>query len=135
MGQLATGFLQFEQRKSAGRIQEREAKVAASQAELEAVSREGDRKSRLAKALASQTASAGARGISAFEGSPLAVLQADIEAEERGTERDVFQSRLEALTLRSRGKIARKQATAAATVGLLKDIGQTAERAAGAAGS
>ena len=123
-------ILQFSAQKSAGKIAQIESEVAASQIELGAVSREADRKGRLARALASQTASAGSKGISAFEGSPLSVLEADIQAEKTGTERDVFSSELESMTTRARGVIARKQASAGATIGLLTDIQSKAKKAA-----
>lgn len=130
MSQLFTAGLQFQQRKTAAKAAEGEAKVAAQQEELGAIQRETDRKSRLATALASQTASAGARGVAAFEGSPLAVLEEDIRREEVATERDIFQTRLAALTTRARGKIARKQLTAQARIGLLSDIQEAAKSAA-----
>jgi hypothetical protein len=100
--------------RASGRIAEGESKVQAKQIQLAAKAREADRKERLAEAMASQNASAGARGIAAFEGSPLTILQADIEREERATERDIFASELEALAVRSRGKVARKMAKAQA---------------------
>lgn len=134
MSELFTAGLQFQQRKTAGKVAESEAKVAAQQEELGAIQRETDRKSRLATALASQTASAGARGVAAFEGSPLAVLEEDIRREEVATERDIFQTRLAALTTRARGKIARKQLTAQARIGLISDL-QEAAKSASAGGT
>lgn len=114
-----SSLLSFTQQRSAGKIAQREAEVGAKSEELAAIAREGDRKERLASALATQTARAGAGGISAFEGSPLSVLQESISAEETATERDVFQTRLSALTTRTRGQVARRQASARATTGLL----------------
>lgn len=113
-------LLQFEGKRTAGKIAAGEAKVSAQQEELGAIQREADRKSRLATALASQTASAGARGISAFEGSPLTILDEDIQTEAVATQRDVFQSRLSALTQRARGSIRAKQLRQEATVGLIQ---------------
>ena len=98
-----------------------EAETAARQEELGAVQRESDRKQALARALASQNAAAGAKGIMAFEGSPLSVLQADIEAEEEATQRDIYQSKLAAMTARARGSIAKKQAYTQSAIGLLGD--------------
>ncbi len=114
-----SSLLSFTQQRSAGKIAQREAEVGAKSEELAAIAREGDRKERLASALATQTAKAGAGGISAFEGSPLSVLQESIRAEETATERDVFQTRLSALTTRTRGQVARRQASAGAVTGLL----------------
>lgn len=129
-----TSLFQFGARRSAGKLAEGEAKIAAQQEELGAIQREADRKGRLATALASQTASAGARGIAQFEGSPLSVLEEDIRREEEATQRDIFQTKLAVLTGKARGKIARKQAQFGATVGLISDVGKLATLAPGGAG-
>ena len=123
-------IVQFQQTKAAGKIAQGEAKVAAKQEELAATSREVDRKERLAQAIASQNASAGAKGVAAFEGSPLTVLQEDIRREETATQRDKFQSQLAASTLRARGSIARKQARTAANIGLLRAVEEKAAKGA-----
>lgn len=123
---VGASLLQARQQVVAGKEQERQAKIQASQEELGAIQREADRKQRLARALASQTASAGAGGIAAFEGSPLTVLQESITTEETATERDVFQSRLSALTTRARGKIARQRATQGAVIGLIGSLSKVA---------
>ena len=125
-GFIGTSLLQAGQKISAGSIAGGEAKIAAKQEELGAIQREGDRKSRLAEALASQIAGAGAKGIAAFEGSPLTILEEDIKTEERATERDILESRLKSIALKARGKVTRKQATAGALIGLVKDIGLAA---------
>lgn len=121
----------FELQKDIGKIQRGEAEVAAKSEEAAGVQREADRKAQLAEALASQNAAAGAGGIAAFEGSPLSVMQEDVRRESIATERDVFQTKLTALTLRSRGKIAERTAKAKATLGLISDL---EARAAGAVG-
>ena len=132
MAQLAPLFSiigalqQFSTRRAAGDIAKGEAEVAAKQEELAAVQREADRKGRLATALASQRAGAGARGISAFEGSPLTILTEDVRREETATQRDIFQSRLSALTTRARGSLKRRQLRTGATIGLISDIGKIA---------
>jgi hypothetical protein len=123
---VATSLISAKQKVTAGKIAEGEAKTAAKSEELAAIQREGDRKSRLASALATQTARAGAGGISAFEGSPLSVLQESIRVEETATERDTFQTRLGALTTRARGSIASSKAKAEATVGLIGSFGKAA---------
>lgn len=125
-------IVQFQQTKAAGKIAQGEAEVAAKQEELAAVQREGDRKNRLAEALASQNASAGARGVAAFEGSPLTILQEDIRREEKATERDIFQTKLKTMTIRARGALARKQAKTAASIGLLRSVEEKATKAAAA---
>ena len=111
-GATASGLLSAKQQSASGKLSQIESETMARQTELAATARESDRKSRLAKALASQNAMAGAKGIAAFEGSPLTILEADIKAEEVATERDIFQSELEAMTQRSKGNIARKSAQA-----------------------
>ena len=123
---IASSLLSANQTRVAGDIAKGEAKVQARQTELAATAREADRKERLAEALASQNASAGARGIAVFEGSPLAILQADIEREEKATQRDIFSTELEAFTLRSRGSIGQKLARTQSAVGLLQSGSQFA---------
>ena len=111
---------------AAGEITKEESKVSAKQEELAATSREVDRKERLIQALASSAASAGARGIAAYEGSPLAILEADIDREAEATSRDAFQSTLAQKTIRSRGKIAQKQAKLGAATSLISGGAQAA---------
>jgi hypothetical protein len=125
-GPVGASLLAFTQTKSAGKIAQKEAEISAQSEELAAIQREGDRKSRLAQSLATQTAAAGASGIAVFEGSPLAALQESISAEETATGRDVFQSRLSAITTRARGKVTRKQATAKASLDLGRSLFRTA---------
>ncbi len=103
---VATLAMTVEQGKSA----RREAETQALAEEAAGVSREADRKERLAMALASQNAAAGSAGVAAFEGSPLTILKEDIKREQKATGRDIFQTQLAAKTLRARGKIAEKQA-------------------------
>lgn len=105
---LALTAVQISQQKAQGDIALGESKVQAEQEELGAVQREADRKERLAIALASQNAAAGAGGIAAFEGSPLTVLREDVRREEQATQRDIFSTQLSSLTARSRGKIKAK---------------------------
>lgn len=135
-----TSLLQGQEKIRAGkfaredaRIEEGQTKLAASQEELGAVQREGDRKRRLAEALASQNAQAGAGGIAAFEGSPLTVLLEDVRKEEVATERDKFQTKgrvaqqkIAGIAARSRGKFALSSAKRGAALGLLSDVGKVA---------
>lgn len=117
--QGAGGVLSFGQQRAAGDIASEESKVEAAQIETAAAAREADRKSDLARAVASQSAGAGASGIT-FEGSPLSVLQEDIRREEEATSRDKFQARLGAQAARTRGKVAKSQAKGLAVTSLLK---------------
>lgn len=105
--------------RTAGKIAQRESETEAKQIELAAVQRETDRKAKLSRALATQIASIGVRGISAFEGSPLTILQADIEAEQTATERDKFQTRLAAMTTRTQGFVQKELSKAGAGMSLL----------------
>lgn len=122
---LLIDIAQQRQRVVAGKIARREAEVGAQQEELSAISRETDRKERLADALASQNASAGASGIT-FEGSPFTILQEDIRREQVATRRDIFQSQLSASITRQRGLVAEKQGRAAANIGLIRAITERA---------
>lgn len=115
----ATTMRSVEAQRSAGKIAKMESETEAQQIELAAIQREADRKEQLAAALASQIATSGIRGISAFEGSPLTILQADIEREEMATKRDIMQSRIAAMTTRARGTIAKETARAGAGLTLL----------------
>jgi len=98
-----------------------ESEIAAQGEEAAGVQREADRKERLAQALASQNASAGAGSIAAFEGSPLSVMKEDQRREATATEREQFMTKLDALSLRSRGKIAERQAKTSQNIGLLTE--------------
>jgi len=104
----------------AGSASVREAELTAQTQELAATQRESDRKERLAKAMATANAQAGAAGIAAFEGSPLTILQQSIEAEQTATERDRFNTRISALTTRARGQTARTASRIGAGVSLLQ---------------
>jgi len=121
LGSAALGIAgaSFGLQRAGGKIARGQAEVAAKAEEAAGVSREADRKERLIEALASQNAAAGAGGIAAFEGSPLSVMKEDIRREAKATERDVFQTRLRAMTLRARGKIAERQAKTSAAIGLI----------------
>jgi len=119
-----TAAAQYGMQKSAGQIQRMESEAMAEQEELGATQREADRKARLAEAMASQVAGAGAAGISAFEGSPLTILQADLEKEQEATQRGKFMTQLKAEAFRSRGRVAEKLAKQTALLGLLGTAGK-----------
>lgn len=117
----------FGMQRAQGDIARGEAEVAAQAEEAAGVSRESDRKARLAEALAAQNAAAGAGGIAAFEGSPLSVMKEDVRRESVATERDAFQTKLNAMTLRAKGKIAQRQARTGANIGLISEVGERVE--------
>ncbi len=102
---IALAAVQMGQQKAQTDIATGDLTIAAEQEELGAKQREADRKERLAIALASQNAAAGAGGIAAFEGSPLTIMKEDIRREQVATERDLFSSQLASMTARSRGKV------------------------------
>ena len=126
---IVSDIASFGLQRAQGDIARGEAEVAAKAEEAAGVSREADRKGRLAEALASQNASAGASGIAAFEGSPLSVMKEDVRREKVATERDKFQTKLKSMTLKARGKIAQRQAKTGANIGLITSAEETATKA------
>lgn len=123
-----SSLMQFGATRQAGAQEQYEAEQEAKLEETAAIQREADRKQRLSQALASQIASSGARNIVAFEGSPLAVMQEDINREKVATERDVFGAKLGAMTKRARGSSAKRAADYSAFGGLIGDTVRLAER-------
>ena len=111
----------------AGRDRARAAEQTALIQETAATQREADRKEALAKAMATANAQAGASGIAAFEGSPLTILQQSIENEQTATERDLFNTRISALTTRSRGRSAQTSAQIGAATSLIQGASRTAQ--------
>lgn len=107
---IATAAIQMSQQKAQADIALGESNIQAEQQELGAKQREADRKERLSIALASQNALAGAGGIAAFEGSPLTIMKEDVRREKQATARDVFSTKLETMTTRTRGKVAKQSA-------------------------
>ena len=118
---------QFAQSRNAATAARQEGEFAAKQENLAAVQREADRKERLARAMASQTASAGSRGVAVFEGSPLSVLQEDVRREEEATERDVFGAKLAASTAKIRASNQSKALKTQANIGLLTGMSDLAK--------
>jgi hypothetical protein len=112
---------------TAGKAAASEAKLTARTQELGATQREADRKERLASALATANAQAGAAGIAAFEGSPLTILQESIKAEETATERDQFNTRIASLTTRARGASAQGASQLGAMTSLMQGGSNTAQ--------
>ena len=112
---------------SAGKQSVRESELSAQTAEVAATQRETDRKERLAQAMATANAQAGAAGIAAFEGSPLTILQQSIENEQTATERDQFNTRISVLGARARGKSAQGIARIGAASTLLTGGARTAQ--------
>lgn len=86
----AYGYYQAEQ--SAG-LEKQQGKIQAEMENVAALQRETDRKMELARSIGSIRAGAGAAGITG-EGSPLTLIQENIKAEKRDTERDAFMTRV-----------------------------------------
>lgn len=97
----ATSLASVAARESQASLERGEAEIAAKGEELRLKQREADRKDRLASALASQNAMSGARGVAAFEGSPLTVLQDSIDRENLASERDAFSTEISNMSIRS----------------------------------
>lgn len=123
MGDLVSGFAGMKQ----GKQQAYEYELQSKHAEVEALAAESDRKYRLLEALASQNASAGARNLVAFEGSPMAVMQQDISMEKEATQRGEFSLRLAQRMNRLRGKWAKMSGY----YGLIASGMKTGEKIAG----
>ena len=113
----------------AGKAAASEAEITARTQELAGTQREADRKNRLAEALATANAQSAAAGIKAFEGSPLTIMQEGIKSEETATERDAFNTRLSALTTRSKGQNAKSASKISALTSLMKGGSNAAELA------
>jgi hypothetical protein len=97
-------ILQLSGARSAGKMAMRESKLEGKRLNLQSLSREADRKEALAKAMATANAASGTRGIAAFEGSPLAVLDRLERDVDRDQERDDFMTGLAQTTNKYRGK-------------------------------
>ena len=123
---LETAYTQSRLEKAAGRQAAREAEIVAKQEEVGAIQREADRKARLSEALATQSATVGASGIAAFEGSPLTILEESIKAEETATERDIFMTRLSAMSTRAKGQMEKQASKLRALMTLTSGTGQAA---------
>jgi len=113
-------LLSVGQQVSAGKTAVKESELTAQTQELAATQRESDRKERLARALSTANAQAGAAGIAAFEGSPLTIIQESLRAEETATERDTFNTRIAALTTRARGRTSRRGSQLGALTSLIQ---------------
>jgi len=106
------------QKNEDAKFEQGQAEIAAQQQDLQVTQREADRKDRLATAMASQNAMAGASGISAFEGSPLTVLEDSMTRERTATQRDKFTTGMSSLAIRQTARARRlsQQRNAALTL-------------------
>ena len=97
-------ILQITGARQASRIAERESKLERQKLDLQGLSREADRKTELAKRLATANAMSGTKGIAAFEGSPLTVLKQMERDVEDVSQQDKFMTELAKTTAKYRGK-------------------------------
>lgn len=131
VGSALTSFgLERSQRK----IEQEGAEIASQQQELQVKQREADRKDRLASSLATQIASSAASGVSAFEGSPLRVLEDSIEREELATKRDVFGTELGVMAIRSTARARANMQRIQSGLNLANSLTETVKSAGGIPG-
>ena len=84
----------YKQAQNQASIVKQEGQLAAAQEDVAITAMEADRKMALADALASQRASAAGRGVSAFEGSPITVIDETARRSEIEGERNRFSSKI-----------------------------------------
>lgn len=127
---MSTDLLAFNQQQQAASMARKEGKLAQQAEDVAATQRESDRKARLADAISTQVAMSGARGVSAFEGSPLSVMRESRRREALATDRDRFNAKIAGLSARYRSEATAGQIRGQAAVGLLKSAEDAAKTAA-----
>lgn len=118
-----TSLLQAGSALSAGKMAKRQSSLEGKQIRLNALSREVDRKESLAKALATANASSGTKGIAAFEGSPLAILEQMETNVADESERDKYMTNLASTTAKYKGKQAKAGYQSQAAMSILSNAG------------
>lgn len=116
-------------------IEAGQAEVAAKNEELRLVQREADRKDRLASSIATQNAMAGAKGIAAFEGSPLTILEDSLKRERTASERDRFSTEMNVLAGRVTARTRRKMQGINTRLSLLKTASSASQSFGGFGGA
>lgn len=122
----------FKQQMGAASLASTEGKLAAEMEDVAALQRETDRKLELARAVSTTRARASGAGISVNVGSPLAIIEQQIEQEKIDTDRDKFNAKIAAQSARYRGAAEAGQIRGAATISLLKSAEQAAMNASSA---
>lgn len=125
--QVASSLTSYGLKSSQADIEAGQAEIAAKSEELRLTQREADRKDRLAASLATQNAMAGAKGIAAFEGSPLTILEDSLRRERTATERDVFSTEMNVLAGRASARARRKFQKVGAKLQLMQDFSDMAQ--------
>ena len=127
----AASLASFATKRSQAKIERGQAEVAAKQQELQVLQREADRKDRLAASISSQNALAGAKGISAFEGSPLTILNDSMTREATATGRDQFSTSLNVLAMRGSARNRQVFSNIGANLSLLQSASSLASSGGG----
>lgn len=109
---------------TAAKIAKRQGNLEAQQIKLNALSREADRKDALSRALSSANAASGTKGIAAFEGSPLAILDEMERSTAEESTRDKYMSDLASTTAKYRGRQSAAGYQSQAASSLLGSAGQ-----------
>ena len=118
--------LSVSQQVGAAKMAEKQGELAAKMEDVAAMQRETDRKLDLARAISSTRAAASGAGILANVGSPLAVVEQQIQQEKIDTERDKFNAKIEAQSARFRGAAQAGQLRGQAGISLLRGAGDFA---------
>lgn len=100
----ATSLMQIGGALTAGKIAKTQSKLERKQLQLQLQARETDRKEALAQAMAAANAASGTKGIAAFEGSPLAMLEQMEMRSMEESQRDKYMTDLAKTTEKYRGK-------------------------------
>lgn len=119
MGDLVQAGQSYRMGSIAGELGKKEAQVQSKALGLELTQREADRKENLSRQLASVIATSGAKGVSAFEGSPLSVLRQVSRETDISSERDKFNTQLQQLTAKQRAKMNKQMGRASGIAGLV----------------
>ena len=117
---LGLAGLSFVQQSGAASMAAREGQLAAEMEDVAALQRETDRKLELARAVSTTRARASGAGIAVNVGSPLAIIEQQIEQEKIDTERDKFNAKIAAQSARYRGAAEAGQLRGQAGISLLK---------------
>lgn len=121
----------FKQQMDAASLASTEGNLAAEMQDVAALQRETDRKLDLARAISTTRAKASGAGIVTNVGSPLSIIEQQIEQEKIDTERDKFNAMISAQSARYQGAARAGQIRGQATLSLLRGV----EDAAMTAGS
>lgn len=129
MSEMMLDVASFGQSRQAAKMAETQGELAAKMEDVAAMQRETDRKLELARAVSSTRAAAAGSGILANVGSPLSVIEQQIEQEKTDTERDKFNARIAAQSARFRGAAEAGQIRGKAAISLLRSTSENIQTA------